>query len=119
MSWSWSHTLEAYANARAQLEALDDSALAVIAAEWSASTFTDTVVNAGFELHLNRYDKAHKRFRKQLRPSARDRNRPVILEAVWLQIEALATCTNGGWEAWACPYGCGCHLLSFDSPDTD
>ena len=33
---------------------------------------------------------------------------------LWLRVETLATCDNGGHMAWICPFGCECHKISFD-----
>ena len=38
----------------------------------------------------------------------------VLADFIWEKMFEYATCTNGGWAAYACPYGCGCHLISFD-----
>ena len=40
-----------------------------------------------------------------------------LAESIWPRMEELATCTNGGWEAYCCPYGCGPHMVTFSSAD--
>lgn len=95
MAWEWSHTPEAYANARRNLGRLDDD-LRVIWAEWEAydgNDFDDSV-----------YPDALAR--------AEDIPHDVLADRIWEQMEEQATCDNGGWRAWACPFGC--HTVSFD-----
>ena len=33
---------------------------------------------------------------------------------IWENASEFATCDNGGFNAWLCPYGCGPHCVPFD-----
>ena len=104
MAWSWSHTTEAYVHAAEQVHHLSKKTLVVIYAEWKTHR-----PDEGPE-HFDQaaYDTALKDARKL----AHD----ILAEAVWEKAEAQALCTNGGWEAWLCPFGCCCHMVPFSPP---
>jgi hypothetical protein len=42
-----------------------------------------------------------------------------LADFVWEKAEELATCTNGGWEAYVCPFGCGPHTVPFSAPQAE
>ena len=108
MAWSWSHTAEAYQNARDNFLELPPSTLRVILAEWAAAKRNEY---GGYDFNLRKY-------RKAIRENYRLERRlgPHILESLaedcWNKIEELATCDNGGFDCWVCPFGC--HTVSFD-----
>ena len=104
MAWEWSHTNEAYANAEQNLQSLDPAELRVIWAEWKASTQLNGVEadfdTDAYELALN-----------DSQPLG-----PVRLaNDIWERATEQATCDNGGFNAWMCPFGCGCHTVAFDT----
>ena len=101
MAWSWSHTREAYRNAEDNLRNLGADELKVIETEWSASTEGEY---GGFDLDIEKYDK--------LLPLAGGDP-----DAIWKRASELATCDNGGSNAWVCPFGC--HTVPFDAPDDE
>lgn len=113
MAWGWSHTHEAYAYAREQIHNLPLPTLLEIYAEWRAK-----------QLSADRgRSTAHwfKSIRHALTQGARfvaRRGTYELAETVWLLASEQATCTNGGWEAWVCPHGCGCHMVPF-GPDEE
>jgi hypothetical protein len=39
----------------------------------------------------------------------------ILSELIWELAEGQRTCTNGGWEAWVCPFGC--HTVPFGPPE--
>lgn len=110
MAWSWSHTHEAYVNAENNLKALDRETLVVIFAEWRASMNRKGEYTDDFD--QRRYDRA-------LRWASDPNNITTegLAEFIWERMNELRTCTNGGWEAHCCPYGCGCHMVSFSTPE--
>jgi hypothetical protein len=111
MAWEWSHTAEGLEAARENVHRLDDETLAVIYAEWRASTpgrYGD------WAFHASRYPLALVGARKLVALS-----RETVADAIWERMEELRTCENGGHLAWACPHGCGCHLVSFSTPDEE
>lgn len=107
MAWSWSHTNEAYADARENLFRLDRETLIVIYAEWRAAQGKhgriDPVCSHFSE---RRYNRALE-FAKTLPDNT-------IAESIWEKAEEFSTCTNGGWKAWLCPFGCAVHMVPFD-----
>lgn len=98
MAWSWSHTSEAYRDAREQLEAMERDTRNVIAAEWLAAD--------GDNLDERKYARSL--------PRVASWNDERINEFIWEAMERQAMCTNGGWEAHCCPFGCGCHMVPFE-----
>jgi hypothetical protein len=107
MAWSWSHTNEAYEAARANLGRLEPSELQVIWAEWEA--WTGELENdmwGGF--HDGRYITALRAARRI--PSEH------LANDIWDRMSKQATCDNGGWNAWSCPFGC--HTVSFTAEMT-
>ena len=104
MAWEWSHTPEAYANAYANLQNRPREWLETVWAEWEASEY-DTGI--GFRaMDLRQYEAALAK--------AKELPEDTLADAIWERMAEQATCTNGGFEAWACPYGCRCHLVPFD-----
>ena len=102
MAWSWSHTDGAYINARENLNNLDREKLEVIFAEWKGK-------QAKWDnLHKHKYEKALVK--------AKTLPDDVLADFIWDKMEEQALCTNGGHEAHCCPFGCGCHMVSF-SPE--
>ena len=123
MAWEWSHAPEAYRDAEANLRALPANELGVIWAEWQCAESREY---GEHEFNGRKYGKAIRRFHSRLRRDVErdlqvygfDGNlKPAFLEEcqaeVWERMSEFSTCTNGGWEAYACPWGCGPHLISF------
>lgn len=100
MAWEWSHTAEAYEAAQANMEALDRETREVIASEWLA-----TPNGFSIDMDMKRYWKATCRVKTWTDEK--------LNEFIWANMENLATCTNGGYEAYCCPHGCGPHLVAF------
>lgn len=124
MAWGWSHTQEAYRDAEANLRALPVNRIAEIWAEWGAAIHPEY---GEPELRVNKYHKLVAIFYQHLLSDTLQDLReygvdgilkPAYLEyafsAIWAEAKEQATCTNGGWEAWLCPFGCGCHMVPFD-----
>lgn len=103
MAWSWSHTTEAYQNAETNTHGLALKTLQVIWAEWKAHTSREDD-EAGFN---------EEKYKAALR-LAHGKSATALAEDIWQWASELATCTNGGFEAWLCPFGCGCHMVPFD-----
>lgn len=120
MAWSWSHTEEAYVYAREQMEKLDRETRNVIAAEWLAAV-PHPQYGIGFHanLDLRKYAKSLVRVAEW--------SDEKINKFIWDGVEGrddlgmnkLRTCENGGWEAWCCPFGCGCHMVPFSSDEEE
>ena len=107
MAWEWSHAPEAYDDARTNLENQDHEFLAVCLAEWQGSR------RNGFDWNLsNRYDKSL--------AWAQAQTNETLAELIWDRMSSEdggRTCDNGGFDAWACPYGC--HTVSFTCEETE
>jgi hypothetical protein len=119
--WEWSHTQEAYDNAKENLHCLPIPLLIEIASEWEANVSREHFAG-GF--HPGKYRKAERKLQKLYRRSfQRNGNMKVpsvfafqfaLAETIWKFASEQRDCSNGGWEAYMCPYGCGCHSVSFD-----
>ena len=117
MAWSWSHSNEAYHNARENLFELSMTAMIEILAEWKAHNTTDS---EGCTENFNDrvYRKEQKRLQKRYRRTIALEGyvfgfREELVNAVWGRMEEQSTCDNGGFNAWCCPYGC--HTVSFSA----
>ncbi len=102
MAWSWSHTQEAYDNACLNLALLDKSELDIIYGEWQAHIDESSSLVTGFD---------EKCYYIGL-DIAKHTDVNILLDKIWTKVKAFATCDNGGFKAWVCPYGC--HTVSFD-----
>lgn len=107
MTWSWSHTQEAYQYCYEQVQKKPREWLEVVFAEWEAHTDPEDCVSFDEE----RYEEALKR--------AKDLPEDVLADYIWERMSEQADCTNGGWEAHACPYGCGPHLVPFSDEEEE
>lgn len=115
MAWSWSHTGEAYESIEIQLSNKAEAAnngdsetpvwLEVVWSEWIASNWKEDRVTT--DLDLRKYERAIARAKRQGESLGYDK----LATDIWNWSSELATCTNGGWNAWCCPHGC--HLLPF------
>ena len=103
MTWEWSHTEEAYANARANFEALPRDERNIIAAEWQALDKTD---KRTFR------DSAYHRSLRRVKDWTDER----LNDFCWFHISEQRRCTNGGYAAHCCPFGCSIHMVSFSPP---
>lgn len=122
MAWSWSHSIEAYEAARNKLDKQNQKWLAEVWAEWQAWEREQAIVEEqkiAFEEDREEqelpaefgenYDRDFKQCKKDMRGNPWQRE--LIVEEIWNRMKQQATCDNGGWNAWACPYGC--HYVSF------
>lgn len=108
MTWEWSHTPEAYENARQQLAAMDRETKEEIYAEWATVEDTEYPYSDG-DFDEGLYTLALAR--------AKEEHELALEEEIWQQAEELRNCTNGGHQLWACPFGCSPHLLPVDPPE--
>ena len=112
MAWSWSHTQQAYEDARENVSELDRETLEIMFAEWRAAQEKHGVIDQispGFS--QRKYDRALK--------YAESLPHDTLVDFVWEKASEFATCDNGGFEAWMCPHGCGPHCVSFSRPMDD
>ena len=127
MAWSWSHSAEGMQNVRDNIDLLDRETLNIIYAEWKACDAVHAKAVAEWEAE-DEEDRSsnpprwnHNAFDNEVYESE-------LLEAVKIPGDALAdyiyeraeqeaTCDNGGFNAWVCPSGCGCHCVSFSSAE--
>jgi hypothetical protein len=98
MAWNWSHTQEAKDSAWMNLAAVDLAGLEVIYAEWKG--------NVNGYLNKNLYIDS---LREAKRMSV-----TMLVNYIWKKAEEQGTCTNGGHQAWMCPFGCPAHMVPFD-----
>jgi hypothetical protein len=110
MAWSWSHTQQAYSDARENLFKLDRETLEIIFAEWRAAQEKHGMIDpVSPAFNERKYERALKHA-KTLDPDT-------LVDFIWEKASEFATCDNGGLEAWMCPQGCGPHCVSFSPPE--
>lgn len=110
MAWEWSHAQEAYSNARQNVQKRDRRWLEAVYAEWKTWDVRDD------EDDTEAFDQeAYEAASREARVLPDD----TLADYVWERMEQQAICTNGGFMAHACPYGCCCHMVSFDLEDGD
>jgi hypothetical protein len=99
--WEWSHSPEAYDNARENLHGLSHEELVEIMLEWvayEAAGGSNSVMDADFD--------AVDRSKFESLPQ------DVLADAIFNKAEELSSSDNGGHHLWMCPYGC--HKVSAD-----
>ena len=112
MSWEWSHSPEAYANAQENLGKMSANTLAVILSEWEARDSGQNCIGGSLSLDIVKYRERLRYHRAQLRSGL---VKDALANSIWEHARKLRTCTNGGHMAWMCPFGCGCHMVSFST----
>ena len=104
MAWLWSHTAEGISSAYRNVRKLDREDLTVIFAEWKAYDIEQDPDNEICPYSESReYDNALL--------LAGTLTSDILADYIWERMEEYATCDNGGFNAWCCPYGC--HTVSF------
>jgi hypothetical protein len=108
MAWSWSHSQEAYCDARDNVGRKSREWLEVCYAEWWAAGSNDCGYVDGTAFDEGIYN--------VVLIEAKTLPDDVLADHIWDQMQEQATCDNGGWNAWCCPSGC--HTVSF-SPESE
>ena len=131
MSWSWSHTTEAYEYAQKKLRKMSQKKMAVIWAEWKVhqKAQADKLAEAKKEAEENGWPEPTLGFDsqdfdqvyyeeqlKEAKALIKKMGKDTLADDIWERACELATCDNGGWNAWMCPYGCDPHAVPF-SPE--
>jgi hypothetical protein len=106
MTWEWSHTTAAYVALRTNIHSQPRAWLEVVCAEWLGQD------------KENPEDLRSVAYAQALR-KARTIDDETLADFIYDRAEELSNCTNGGWEAWCCPFGCGPHLLPFHTPEEE
>lgn len=118
MAWSWSHTANAYDAARQNLEAMPLEKLEVIFAEWRAAQGKGGIIHDSDSFNEKKYNRALAHA-KSLSKLGTGFAHEQLVEFIWEKASEAATCDNGGFLAWMCPSGCGCHCVSFSLPEEE
>lgn len=104
MAWSWSHTAEAYDNARLNIQDLPHEDLVTILAEIRAKKWDDDNPDEPLSFNNGKYNEFYEESDKL--------SNDILADAIWEFASEYRTCDNGGFNAHVCPYGC--HTVSFD-----
>lgn len=115
MAWEWSHTNEAYENARQNVRDLPRAELLTILREWAYHDREeqDTLRFSASRPQVWTDSQGKTRVRGFRLPNGvRRLATDELADLVWERMEDHRTCSNGGHEAYACPDGC--HTVSFD-----
>ena len=107
MAWSWSHTPEAYYNAKQNLGDKDRQWLEVCYAEIQAAEREEDYLP--YRLDIPAYDKALER--------AKELDDCILGAGIWEFAETYRTCDNGSWNAYMCLFGC--HVVPFGTREED
>lgn len=101
MAWQWSHSQKAYDNAKSNLYKQSLQWLKICLAEIEA------------ELPANSGNFDERTYKTYMEAFKQCDNVDLYAESIW---EVMSTdirmCDNGGFNAWACPFGC--HTVPFD-----
>lgn len=106
MAWSWSHSPDAYRAAEHNLSRLSLTELKTIAREWM---YHDRKARGAIRHRPGAKRPAGFRLPSFLARASRE----VLIAWIWERMESHQMCDNGGWNAYACPYGC--HTVPFDT----
>lgn len=98
MTWSWSHTKEAYEYAYSRVFELDHLTLAEVAAEWRMKSI-GLPIRKGFAPDLRK--EQWERYKVEYLAMPKD----IVAEYVWDHMREAANCSNGGWRAYVDPEG--------------
>ncbi len=101
MAWEWSHSVEAYEAVRLNIGDLSRDDLREIYAEWRANDGHDD----------NSFDEEIHSATLQAIADNKTSSR-ALAGTIYNFARDQATCNNGGFEAWVCPFGC--HTVRFD-----
>ena len=100
MAWSWSHTQEGIDNAERNLGDKPRAWLEEVYCEWRCRCMDEEPEDDCRKVRALAESLAHSMTEDQL------------VEFIWSRMKGERTCTNGGHEAFACPYGC--HAVPFN-----
>lgn len=128
MAWEWSTGIEAKQYAENKLHKMSQKNLRIIWAEWKTwqkaqkEKFEEACKEAeengwpeptqGFDSHDFDQDYYQEQY-EEARLIIKRVGKEPLADDIWKWASELRTCTNGGWEAWMCPYGCQCHMVPF------
>ena len=110
MSWSWSHTDEAYVAAENNLRNLPDEQICSIWAEWHSVENDEEYQFTEPGFNEEKYAAAIIEATKLIAGGFRD----ALCDDIWQWASEQATCDNGGFNCWLCPWGCGPHCVDFE-----
>ena len=111
MTWSWSHTPEAYEGFRSQLHVQERDWLIEVYSEWKAKPFPGHFHPKSHSISTVDFDEARA---ERAKASVHDLSNDALADRIYDLAERQALCTNGGWKGWSCPYGCDIHMLPFN-----
>jgi len=109
MVWEWSHTDEAYGNVRDQIAARDRAWLVEVYAEIRAAVPDD-------EHPWHEPEFSQKKHTAAVRQAGRLAD-DTLADAIWEFASDHRECSNGGWEAYVCPWNC--HSVPFDPAEVE
>ena len=108
MAWEWSHSQEAYDNARENLDNLDILDIYDIWAEIQ----TCYALNVDNEYPTQDTHSFDESIYEQFTSISYNIPDHILRDFIWDVMNDFRTCDNGGFNAWCCPYGC--HTVPFD-----
>lgn len=112
MTWNWSHTQEAYDNVYYNISQLSLETLREIATE--IKTYQDMLAQRPERLIEGLSDREilwHPELHEMYLEKVNNLPADILVDLIYKFASEQAECTNGGYEAYVCPYGC--HSVSF------
>lgn len=112
MTWNWSHTQEAYNNVYYNISQLPLETLREIAAE--IKTYQDMLAQRPgrvIEGLSDRENLWHPELYDSYLEKVSNLPADILVDFIYEFAEEQAECSNGGHEAYVCPYNC--HKVSF------
>ena len=104
--WEWSHTDEAYATVSMNIANQAKEWLCEVWAEWKTAQAHPAENNWQEPEFL---DETYTAALAEAQALSVD----TLAQAIYDWASEQADCTNGGWQAYCCPYHCGAHEISF------
>lgn len=111
MAWEWSYSHEGIDNIRQNIMDMDTETAIVALAEHQALASREDYAN-GF--NSAEYDRSLARLNADLETLGESFGEMIKME-LFDQASEIATCENGGFNVWACPFGC--HTVSASRDD--
>ncbi len=114
MAWEWSHTVEAYEAAYKRLErkplkwlieCLAECRAHIVTYDTDGTPFDPAFDNETYEREVAKLKHQDRQLAGMMNPTLEGRKRFLVGD-IWQYAEQYATCDNGGWNLYMCPYGC-------------
>jgi hypothetical protein len=115
MAWTWSHSPEACEAALNNVAYQERQWLEAVWVEWCVH---DVERKDNQTLLTSFWSPEYARLYATYEARSRLKTTDYLREFIRERVDGYRTCTNGGHNAYGCPYGCLPHLLPFEQLET-